>query len=151
MRGDTIAQSVDLTSTPDAVFAVVSDLPGMGRFSLENLGGEWRHGATGPSRGATFTGRNRQGRASWSTRATVVECDPPTRFRFDVTYLGVPVSTWSFDIAARGDTVTLTETWRDNRPRWFAAVTSPLVANRAEFTSRSIAHTLSRMKEFLEN
>jgi hypothetical protein len=123
----------------------------MGRFSLENLGGKWRRGASGPSRGATFAGRNRQGRTRWSTLATVVDYDPPRRFQFDVTYFGVPVSTWTFDINAHGDTVTLSETWRDNRPRWFAVVTSPIVADRTSYTSRSIAHTLSTIKEFLEN
>lgn len=150
MIGDTVSESVQIAATPEQVFAVVSDLVQMGRFSLENQGGTWVGQSTGPALGARFKGRNRQGRTSWSTTATVVEFEPPTTFTFAVTYFGINVSRWSYVIAAEAGAVRLTQTWRDERPRWFAFVTKPLVADRESYTRASIHHTLTTMKAFLE-
>lgn len=150
MRGDTVHESIEIAATPEAVFALVSDLVQMGRFSLENTGGSWTGASTGPALGARFKGHNRQGRTSWSTTATVVEFEAPTTFSFAVTYLGNKVSRWSYVVTPRHEGVTLTQTWCDERARWFAVVTKPLVRDRTDFTRRSIHHTLTTMKAFLE-
>ena len=151
MKGHTLSHSIVIAAPSERVFDIVSDLPGMGRFSLENRGGSWRRGVDGPALGATFAGRNRQGRLQWSTVATVTDYDPLRQFRFDVTYWRIPVATWSFTIAPCEGGVTLTETWHDNRPPWFAFLTAPIVRDRTAFTTRSIVHTLSQMKAFLES
>jgi len=145
----TVSESIDIAASPEAVFAVVSDLVQMGRFSVENVGGRWV-GGTGPTTGARFKGRNRQGRTAWSTTATVVAFDPPTNFSFAVTYFGVTVSRWTYEVTPRDGGVTLRQSWRDERPGWFALVTKPLVDDRLEFTRRSIHHTLTTMKAHLE-
>jgi len=146
----TISESIEINATPEAVFAVISDLVQMGRFSLENRGGRWVGGATGPARGARFKGRNGQGRSSWSTIATVVTCDAPHEFSFAVTYFGIKVSRWTYQVTPRDGGVNLRQTWRDERPGWFAVVTKPLVSDRVAFTRDSIHHTLTSMKAFLE-
>lgn len=150
MIGDTVSESVVIAATPHAAFTVVSDLAQMGRFSLENRGGRWVGSVAGPALGARFKGFNRQGRASWSTIATVSRFEPDDSFTFDVTYFGIPVSQWSYVIDAEGDGIRLTQTWCDNRPAWFAFVTKPLIADRTSFTRDSVHHTLTTMKAFLE-
>ena len=150
MTARTVSESIEIAAAPEDVFAVVSDLVQMGRFSLENLGGRWLDGVQGPQVGARFKGRNRQGRSSWSTTATVIECDAPSRFSFAVTYFGIKVSRWTYQLAPRDGGVTLTQSWSDERPGWFAVVTKSLVDDRHEFTQRSIHHTLTTMKAFLE-
>lgn len=151
MIGDTVRESMPISATPEAVFDLVTDLPQIGRFSLENTGGKWIKGAHGPAIGARLKGRNRQGRTSWSTTATVMEYDSPRTFSFAVTYLGIKVSRWTFVIEPQGGGVTLTQSWCDERPSWFAFVTKPLVADRLDFTRQSIHHTLTSMKTFLES
>ena len=93
----TISRSIDVAADPDAVWAMVSDLPRMGEFSPENVGGQWVDGATGPAVGARFRGTNRNGAKQWWTRVRVVACEPGRRFTFDVrTPFGfrAPVAVW---------------------------------------------------------
>src|SRR5687768_3849760 len=55
----TISRSIELAADPDVVWAIVTDLPGMGELSPENAGGRWVGGSTGPAVGARFRGVNR--------------------------------------------------------------------------------------------
>ena len=40
-------ESIDVAAPPAAVYALVSDMPRMGEFSPETVGGRWADGATG--------------------------------------------------------------------------------------------------------
>ena len=143
-------ESILVHTWTDKAFAVVSDLAGMGRFSPENDGGKWLGGASAAALGARFRGRNSNGGYRWSTIATVTAYDAPRLFSFDVTYGTIPVSTWVYDITSSAEGVTITERWTDNRPGWFALLTSPLRRNRQAFTARSMRATLEAMKAELE-
>jgi Polyketide cyclase / dehydrase and lipid transport len=39
--------SIAIHASPEAVYDLVSDLPRMGEWSPENIGGEWQHGGSG--------------------------------------------------------------------------------------------------------
>ena len=146
-----ISRSTSLSASPDTVYALVSDLPGMGALSPENEGGRWLGGATGPSVGARFKGRNRNGWRRWSTTVTVVVADPGREFTFDVAFWGIPVSRWSYTLASEGTGCTLSETWTDRRPGWFkgpAGLTTG-VMDRDEATAHGIEATLAAVaKQF---
>lgn len=133
------------------VWSLVSDLPGMGRFSPENTGGRWTRG-DGPAVGAVFRGRNAQGWRRWGTRSEVVVCEPGRAFAFDVSYAGLPVARWRFDIASDREGCTLTETWTDRRGavmrRAGAAATG--VADRRAYTERSVEQTLQAVARAAE-
>lgn len=77
-------ESVTIAATPERVWALVTDVTGMGRFSPGNTGGKWILGASGPARGARFIGFNKRGVMRWPTTCKVVECEEPTRFAFQV-------------------------------------------------------------------
>ena len=148
-----ISRSVDIAAPPQRVWELVSDLPGMGALSSENVGGRWVGGATGPAVGARFRGRNRNGLRRWSTTAAVTRCEPGREFAFDVSYLGIPVSTWSYALAETATGCTLTEGWSDRRPRWFALVSGVAtgVPDRGpETTARALEHTLAAVKQAAE-
>jgi hypothetical protein len=53
-----------ISVSPGVVWALVTDLLGMGEWSPENQGGEWIAPSTGPAVGATFKGRKQNGKNS---------------------------------------------------------------------------------------
>ena len=147
-----ISRSAYVEATPDAVYALVSDLPRMGELSDETQGGRWLGGATGPAVGARFKGHNRNGWRRWSTTVKVEQADPGRAFVFRVGYYGVPVSRWSYTLAEADGGCTVTEAWADRRPWWFkgpAGLTTG-VMDRDAATARSIEHTLANVKAALE-
>lgn len=112
-----ITVSRTINASPEAIFALVSDLPRMGEWSPENAGGTWQKGATGPALGAKFKGNNKHGDKSWSTTVTVTGCVPGKEFGFHVTVPPVKVAHWHYRIIDNGDgSSTVTESWTDQRP-----------------------------------
>jgi uncharacterized protein YndB with AHSA1/START domain len=148
----TLARAVEIAAPPERVWELVSDLPGMGRFSPENTGGTWLGGADGPALGARFAGRNASGRRRWSTRCTVVRCEPGRAFAFDVSAGGLPVARWSYELAAVDGGCRLTERWEDRRGRLVGSLGALLtgVADRTAFTTTSLEQTLAAVKEAAE-
>jgi hypothetical protein len=146
-----ITRSIEVDAPAEEVWAMVSDLPRMGELSPENTGGSWR-GAAGPAVGARFRGANRRGWRRWSTAVQVTTCDPPHRFGFDVSSLGLAVSRWTYEVAPRPGGCTLTETWLDRRgrPMDVIGLLASGVADRGPYTARSIEHTLAAVKQRAE-
>ena len=153
MSEPTIVQaSVTVQAPAERVWALVTDLPGMGALSRENNGGRWLGGATGPTVGARFRGRNANGWRRWSTTAKVTRCQAPWAFAFDVSSFGLPVSTWTYAMEAAGNACTVTETWTDRRAGWFATLSGVAtgVSNRTEATRTSIESTLAAVQRAVE-
>ena len=151
----TISRSVQVKASPEAVWDLVSDLPGMGRLSPENTGGTWRRGATGPAVGAVFKGRNRNGARRWSTTVKVTRCERGSAFAFAVSsVLGIPVSEWSYDLRPTGDGGTeVTETWADRRPAWFklpAGLVTGVLHRDETSTAANLEQTLAALKRVAE-
>jgi Polyketide cyclase / dehydrase and lipid transport len=147
-----ISRSAEIDAPPERVFALVSDLPGMGALSPENTGGRWLGGATAPAAGVRFRGSNRHGWRRWSTVVRVTGCEPPVRFAFDVASLGLAVSRWSYEIAPRAGGCTVTETWSDRRGRAMDLIglLASGVGDRSAYTAQSIEHTLTALKRTAE-
>lgn len=80
----TISRSVEIAADPRVVWSLVTDLPRMGEFSPENIGGRWVNGAIGPAVHAKFRGVNRNGNKRWWTKVHVVICETDRVFTFDV-------------------------------------------------------------------
>lgn len=151
----TISRSVRVEAPAQQVWELVSDLPGMGRISPENTGGSWQRGATGPAVGARFTGRNRNGIRRWSTKVTVLQCEPGRAFSFSVaSVFGIPVSEWAYAIAPDGDAACeVTETWTDRRPGWFKGPAGLVtgVMNRDDSTTAvNLEQSLAALKRVAE-
>ena len=145
--------TVDVAAPPERVWALVSDLPGMGAFSPESTGGRWTRGATGPATGVVFVGTNASGRRRWSTRSTVVRCEPGRAFAFEVTSGGLPVARWSYDLEPTPEGCRVTERWDDRRGRLVTVLGRLLtgVEDRAAFTANSLQQTLSKVKAAAED
>lgn len=107
-----------IDADPAHLYALVSDVTNMGRWSPETTTCRWLKGATGPALGARFRGANRARWRRWSTRCTVVAADEPSRFAFDVKLGPLPIARWGYEFEAADGGTTVTETWDDLRPRF---------------------------------
>jgi Polyketide cyclase / dehydrase and lipid transport len=145
------SDSIDIECSPEAAFAVVSDLPHMDRLSLENTGGEWIGGAVGPKVGAKFKGTNARDKDSWYTIAKVLAYDPPRRFAFKVTFKMFNIARWEFAIEPAPGGCRVTETWTDRRNALVRKQGDADGFVRAEFTKQSIRTTLERLKNLCEH
>lgn len=149
----TVSVTQDISAPAELVWALVTDLPRMGEWSPENLGGEWVKGATGAAVGARFKGRNKNGNKAWSTSVKVNEVDAPNKFSFALMALGKNWCDWVYEITPSGAGCTVTHSWIDHRSK-FADRLGKLVSgvsNRAEHNRRNMEETLKNLKAAAEN
>jgi uncharacterized protein YndB with AHSA1/START domain len=107
------AVTVSMDAPPGAVWALVTDVGSIGRFSPETFDAEWLDGATGPAVGARFRGhvkRNGRGPVYWTT-CEVVTCEPEREFAFAVITGGRKVNTWRYRLEPAGDGTDVTESF----------------------------------------
>jgi hypothetical protein len=148
-----VAESVEIAASPDAVYAVVTDVAGLPRWAAETVGCRWVGGATGAAVGARFRGANRRGPVRWSTTCTVTAADPGRTFAFGVTgFAGIPVSEWRYDIEPVGDGCRVTESWRDLRPLAARLVGGVAIGvlDRPAHNRANMRRTLAALKRHLE-
>jgi hypothetical protein len=133
------------------VYALVTDLDVLTALAAETTAMRWRRGAAAAP-GAVFTGKNRNGRRTWTTICTVTAATPGRVFAFDVTSYGIPVAHWRYEIFEADGGCRVTESAWDRRPRWFRGVAELAtgVRNRSDANAEHIQVTLGRLKERAE-
>lgn len=147
------AVTVHVDAEPTAVWALVSDITDIGRFSPETFEAEWLDGASAPAVGARFRGhvkRGGRGPVYWTT-CRISHCDPGREFGFWVVGAGQEIIRWHyrFDDADGGGTA-VTESFRladtvPNRIYWTLAGRW-----RGPFNRRNMRDTLERIKSAAE-
>jgi uncharacterized protein YndB with AHSA1/START domain len=142
-----VSVSREIAASPERVYALVTDLRRMGEWSPENEGGQWLDDAATARPGARFRGRNRIGRSSWRTVATVVDAEPGRQFSFRVAAGPVKVSHWSYRFETAPGGCRVTESWRDLRPGWFLPIArlATGVSDRPTHNTRGMVETLERL------
>jgi uncharacterized protein YndB with AHSA1/START domain len=109
------AVTVHVDASPEAVWALVSDVTRIGRYSPETFEAEWLDGATAPAVGVRFRGhvkRNQRGPTYWTT-CTITECEPNRAFAFTVgPSVEEGLNTWRYELAPSGGGTDLTESFR---------------------------------------
>jgi uncharacterized protein YndB with AHSA1/START domain len=103
--------SIVVAAPVEEVWALVSDVTRTGEWSVECRGAEWLDGATGPTKGARFRGRNRRNATRWSRVCEVLEVDPPKRLTWRTlpTRLLPDSTRWEFELTPSSAGTTLTE------------------------------------------
>ncbi|WP_369217254.1 SRPBCC family protein [Streptomyces flavofungini] len=171
-RTFTVSRSIVVEAPASLVYDQVSRPAQMGRWSPENLGATLADAdADAPARvGQVFEGHNKRGPARWTTRCTVTEADPGTRFAFRVHAIGLkrprlrgPIATWEYRFEETGSergepggATRVTETWTDDRRAWptFVANAFDRIATRghtfAAFQAGNIDRTLRNLKKELD-
>jgi hypothetical protein len=146
--------SIEVSSSPTALYDVVSDVKRMGEWSPECRSCEWVGGATGPAVGAQFKGSNKRGMARWSTKPRVVVADPGREFAFVVNHLGRGMTKWSYRFEPVADHAKVTESFELLRDLpWYFRVTDRLlmgVDDRKADLEAGMQETLERLKAAAE-
>ncbi|MBC2641295.1 MULTISPECIES: SRPBCC family protein [unclassified Rhodococcus (in: high G+C Gram-positive bacteria)] len=142
--------SIVIDVPPAAVWDVVTDVEGMGRFSPENTGARWRSG-TPATVGARFVGANRHGPVRWKTHCTVVDVIPEQKFSFEA---DEPKARWTYHLEPSGTGTRVTETREIYAtPVWWVRLVQKskvLGSNRDQLMQNGMRQTLERMKVALE-
>jgi len=152
MGEPTASAQVEIAAPAEEIYALVTDLPGMGKLAEENLGGSWLGGATEAAVGARFRGHNRNGVLHWWTTVVVTDAEPGQRFAFNVSSLGLPIARWEYAIEPVDGGCKVTERTWDRRPGWFRPIGGFATGtiNRAERNQQHIEATLARLKTTAE-
>jgi uncharacterized protein YndB with AHSA1/START domain len=142
-----VSERVTIAVPPAEVYAVVSDVRRMARWSPECFAVlRWSR--------SRFVGFNRRGPRVWFTTCRVVVAEPDEEFAFDVTTFGMPVSRWSYRVAAVPGGTELTEQWTDTRGRGAHVLgrvfTGSVSENREEANRAGMRTTLERVRRALE-
>ena len=140
----------DIAAPSEKVWALVTDLPRMGEWSPENAGGEWVQGATGPALGSVFQGKNKNGIRRWTTNVTVVVYEPNAAFEFAVTTGPLPVARWRYDFEETDGGCRVTESWVDERKRWFTILARVAGDHSAAHAEKEMAATLANLAAAVE-
>lgn len=145
-------ESLYVDATPEAVWALVSDVTRIGEFSPETFEARWTRGSTGPELGAWFKGhvkRNGVGPTYWAL-CQVTACVPQEVFEFAVGPEQMALTNWGYRLRPDGEGTTVTEYFRIEPSvpmRLYWAVLGPL---RGRTNRRGMRTTLQRMKAVLE-
>ncbi len=142
-----------VAASPAKVWELVSDVTRTGEWSPENEGATWVSGEPGAV-GARFRGRNRRGKATWSTTCEVVESAPGRVFAFVVGRPEKPSTTWRYELEPVDGGTRVTESFALPRELgWFSRLTTRLtlgVRDRHADLVRGMEQTLAQLAETAE-
>lgn len=141
-----------ISAPPEQVWALVSDVTQIGRFSPETFEAEWTHGSTGPAVGARFRGhvrRNEKGPVYW-TPCTVVGCESDRLFSFEVGAPGKALNTWSYRLEPSGDGTDVTESFQLTNTAMMRLYWSLFSWTRGRRNVNDMRRTLERIKAVVE-
>ena len=144
--------TVHIDAPPDKVWALVSDVTQIGRFSPETFEAEWLDGATGPAVGAQFRGhvkRNGRGPVYWTT-CSVVAADPGREFAFGVGKPGKALNTWSYHLEPSGTGTDATESFELTRTPLLCLYWALFGWTRGRTNREGMRTTLERIKAVVE-
>lgn len=135
------------------MYAAVAELPQMGRFSPECVGGCWLDGADHAAVGVRFRGYNRFRWMRWSRTVEVTVADPPHLLEFR-TLPGAILrdrTVWRYCFDAEGPATTrVTESFRIERPpSWFIRTLDVLAGRDRADPTPGMVTTLQRLDQTL--
>lgn len=158
-RPMTVSDSIVVNADAATLYDQISDVTRMAAWSPENKGAVVIDPRGEAYVGMQFDGRNKRGRANWTTRCTVTRAEPGELFEFRVHRIGLrtpringAIATWQYRFEIVDGGTRVTETWTDGRKGWpdIAAKAFDKVATGTtfhEFQERNIRKTLSNLQK----
>ncbi|MGH8931033.1 MAG: SRPBCC family protein [Egibacteraceae bacterium] len=149
MRG---SASIVIEATPEAVYALVSDVPRLGGLGPECYRCEWNNGVGEPRVGTSFTGYNRLGDFEWSTQCVITAADPGRLFAYEIVRPGVRYSRWTYIFEPGGAGTRVTESFEVMRlPSALKGSNGEQLAQRERMLVDGMRQTLATLKRALES
>ena len=142
-----VSVSVEINAPVEKVWAMITDLPRMGEWSPENKGGEWMKGATSAAVGASFKGKNGNGKKNWSTSVKVNALEAPRKFSFGLMVFGKNWCDWVYELEPTATGCRVTHSWVDHRGKVSAKLGKVVsgVADRATHNRKNMEVTLQNL------
>jgi uncharacterized protein YndB with AHSA1/START domain len=105
--------SVNVVASPEAIWAVISDVTRVGEWSGECRGCSWVDGSESVTSGAHFRGRNRRGGFRWTRLNEVTRVDPPRMLAWRTLPRAPYVDSveWRVSLAQHGTATSVTESF----------------------------------------
>jgi len=142
--------SIEIHTSPEAVYDLVSDLPRMGEWSPENIGGEWQDGGSGKV-GDRFIGHNRTSERAWSVPVMVTIADRGQCFEFVTRPDEGPYVRWTYRLEPSGTGTQVTEIWDvEQLSPGRQHATQEQLDERSRYTEAMLATTLAAIKATAE-
>jgi hypothetical protein len=142
--------SIEIQASPEAVYDLVADLPRMGEWSPENIGGEWQGGGRGQV-GNRFLGHNRAGERAWSVPVMVTVAERGRCFEFVTHPDDGPYVRWTYRLEPRGSGTRVTEIWDvEQLSPGRRGQTQAQLDERSRYTEGMLATTLAALKATAE-
>jgi hypothetical protein len=153
---------IEVSAPPERVWALVSDIAVIASLSRETRSVDWLDDGEAATVGRRFRGVNQhEAVGEWTTTSTVVVCDPPRAFQWDVCSPtpGTPAASWGYDLqpAADGTRVRAWGRLGPGRSNLSAAIErfpekeERIVARRLEEFRAGLEATLTGIKSLAES
>lgn len=148
----TYQESIEIAASPEAVYALVSDIARTGEWSPVCQQCWWEEG-DGPRVGARFTGRNVTAERTWETTSMVTAAEAGREFAWEV---GKGLVRWGYRMEPVEGRTRLTESWEFTTAglEYFASAFGDEAQGRADAATRAahdgIPATLEAIKRIAE-
>ena len=143
--------SIEINASPEAVYDLVSDLPRMGEWSPENIGGEWQDGGSGKANDR-YIGHNKAGDREWSVPVMVTVADPGRCFEFVTRPDEGPYVRWTYRLEPTAAGTRVTEVWDvEQLPPTLQDLTQEQLNGRSQMVEAALATTLAAIKATAES
>jgi hypothetical protein len=142
--------SIEIHASPEAIYDLISDLPRMGEWSPENIGGEWLGG--GGKVGDRFIGHNRTPERAWSVPVMVTIAERGRCFEFVTRPDEGPYVRWTYRLEPSGTGTQVTEIWDvEQLSPGRRTHTQAQHDERSRYTEGMLATTLAALKKTAES
>lgn len=154
LTSDTASRYID--ASPDALYALVSDVTRTPEYSPEVVKCTWINGATGPAVGARFKAINHAGRVpDWPNKPVVTVAEPGRMFAFERTEVGGGTIEWRYLLEPQGTGTLVTESYtvlkKVNTLGWFIIDTLAGLKDRRSDLQTGMTTSLERIAAIVEN
>jgi hypothetical protein len=151
---DTVSRYIE--ASPEALYALISDVTRTPEYSPEVVKCVWKKGATGPAVGARFKAINHAGRVpDWPNSPVVTVSDPGKAFAFERTEVGGGTFEWRYVFEPQGPGTLVTESYtvlkKVNALGWFIIDTLAGLKDRRSDLHNGMTVSLERIAAIVEH
>jgi hypothetical protein len=153
LTGDQVSRYIE--ASPEALYALISDVTRTPEYSPEVVKCTWIKGADGPAVGARFKAVNHAGRVpDWPNKPVVTIAEPGRVFAFERTEIGGGTIEWRYVFDPQGTGTHVTESYKVlkdvNALGWFIIDTLAGLKDRRSDLHTGMTQSLDRIAAIID-